>query len=121
MAGSEHPSMPHPPACSQPWPPLPCSGPGYLKLLALSSQDVNLVGLEGRHILLHLNGQFLGVGPLLWQLLWEAKAEHGWGLSSASVFPLELLGFVFFLKYLICLSVCMHAVPRGVRGGCRSP
>lgn len=47
---------------------------GYLKLLALEAQVVDLIGLEGRHVLLHLNGQLLGVGPLLWQLLWETKA-----------------------------------------------
>lgn len=47
---------------------------GYLELLALAAQDVDLVGLEGSHVLLHLNSQLLGVGPLLWQLLWEMKA-----------------------------------------------
>lgn len=47
---------------------------GYLELLALAAQNVDLVGLEGRHVLLHLNGQLLGVGPLLRQLLWVTKA-----------------------------------------------
>lgn len=102
----------------------PQPSPGYLKLLTLAPQDVNLVGLEGRHILLHLNGQFLGVGPLLWQLLWEAKA--GGGGVSASILPLGLF------KYLTCrVFACTQCPERseedagasgtGVTGGCELP
>lgn len=54
----------------------------YLELLALPPQDADLVGLEWGHVLLHLNGQFLGVCPVLRQLLQEAKVEEGSFLIS---------------------------------------
>ena len=54
----------------------------YLELLAFPPQDADLVGLEWCHGLLHLNGQFLGICPVLQQLLWEAKAEEGSFLVS---------------------------------------
>ena len=49
-------------------PPTPARPP-YLELLALPPQDADLVGLQGRHVLLHLEGQLLGVCPLLRQFL----------------------------------------------------
>lgn len=62
---------PHQRACTPR--PGPTGGPHYLELLALPPQDVDLVGLEGRHVLLHLDGQFLGVCPLLWQFLRQER------------------------------------------------
>lgn len=49
--------------------PGPPPRPRYLELLALPPQDADLVGLQGRHVLLHLDGQLLGVRPLFRQLL----------------------------------------------------
>lgn len=63
-------------------------GPRDLELLALPPQDVDLVGLEGSHVLLHLEGQLLGVGPLLRQLLWRQRPGR---LLSLLLFKLSLV------------------------------
>lgn len=70
---------------------LPPTGLQHLELLALPPQDVDLVGLERGHVLFHLDGQLLGVCPVLRQLLRQAKAKAVPFAVLSKTFPREIM------------------------------
>lgn len=70
---------------------LPPTGLQHLELLALPPQDVDLVGLERGHVLFHLDGQLLGVCPVLRQLLRQAKAKAVPSAVLSKTFPREIM------------------------------